>query len=305
MVEFLVKRLAGAVLVLVGVTFVVFFLTRLSGDPATLFMPEDATKAQIDAFRHEMGWDQPVAVQLGRFLAEALRGDFGNSLRHGDPALQTVLARVPATAQLAGMAFLIAMVIAIPLGVASGLHRNSFIDALARTISMLGVCIPNFWLGVILIMLFAVTWQVLPAFGRGGIQHLVLPAITLGFNAAATIARLLRSSVIEVVNMDHVRTARSKGLGFMPTVLKHVLRNASIPVVTIIALQIGYFLSGSVVVETVFAYPGVGRLAIQSILNRDYAVVQVFVLLAAMLFTALNVLVDVTYSLLDPRIRIS
>ncbi|MBX3142758.1 MAG: ABC transporter permease [Trueperaceae bacterium] len=305
MLEFLLKRLAGTALVLVGVTLIVFFLTRLSGDPAALFMPEDATRAQIEAFRVEMGWDQPVPVQFARFLSQAVRGDFGRSLRHGEPALQTVLDRVPATAQLAGLAFAVALLIAVPLGVASGLYRNSFIDAVARTISMLGVCIPNFWLGVILIMLFAVTWQVLPAFGRGGVQHLILPAITLGFSAAATIARLLRSSVIDVVNMDHVRTARSKGLGFMPTVVKHVLRNASIPVVTIIALQIGYFLSGSVVVETVFAYPGVGRLAIQSILNRDYAVVQVFVLLAALLFATLNVLVDLTYSILDPRIRIS
>jgi len=303
--EFIAKRLLGAALVLIGVTMLVFFLTRLSGDPAALFMPEDATAAQIDAFRHEMGWDQPLLIQFGRFIGDVAQGDFGQSLRHGEPALGLVLSRIPATLELAAVSFAIALLIAIPLGVISGLKRDSFIDGFARVVSMLGVCIPNFWLGVILILLFAVNWQLLPSFGRGDIRHLILPGIALGFSAAATIARLLRSSVIEVASQDHVRTAHSKGLNFWAVVGKHVLRNASIPVVTIIALQLGYFLSGSVVVETVFAYPGVGRLAIQAIVNRDYAVVQVFVLLAAVLFTTLNLLVDILYSILDPRIRIS
>jgi peptide/nickel transport system permease protein len=303
--EFIAKRLLGAALVLIGVTMLVFFLTRLSGDPAALFMPEDATAAQIDAFRHEMGWDQPLLIQFGRFIGDVAQGDFGQSLRHGEPALGLVLSRIPATLELAAVSFAIALLIAIPLGVISGLKRDSFIDGFARVVSMLGVCIPNFWLGVILILLFAVNWQLLPSLGRGDIRHLILPGIALGFSAAATIARLLRSSVIEVASQDHVRTAHSKGLNFWAVVGKHVLRNASIPVVTIIALQLGYFLSGSVVVETVFAYPGVGRLAIQAIVNRDYAVVQVFVLLAAVLFTTLNLLVDILYSILDPRIRIS
>lgn len=305
MLDFIVKRIMGTLLVLIGVTLIVFFLTRLSGDPARLFMPEDATVAQIEAFRSEMGWDQPILVQLGQFVAKATTGDFGDSLRHGEPALSLVMSRVPATLELAGVAFGFAIVIGTLLGVTSGLWRNSPFDSLARIVSMLGVCIPNFWLGVILIMLFSVTWQLLPAFGRGGFENLILPGVTLGFSAAATIARLLRSSIIEVVSLDHVRTARSKGLGFWSVITKHVLRNASIPVVTIIALQLGYFLSGSVVVETVFAYPGVGRLAIQSIVNRDYAVVQAFVLLAALLFTSINLLTDLMYTFLDPRIRLS
>ena len=303
MAPYLVRRALHTLMVLLGVSVVVFFITRLGGDPAALYLPEDATTAQVQEFRERMGWDRPLVVQFGDFLLRLTRGDFGVSLRHGVPAMTLLWERVPATLELTVMAMAIALLVSVPVGVLAGLRRNSTLDSGARVAALLGLCIPNFWLGILLILIFSVQLGVLPAFGRGGFANLVLPAFTLGFSAAATIMRLLRSNVLDVLGMDYVRTARSKGLRESRVAMKHVVRNAAIPALTVVALQLGYFLSGSIVVETVFAYPGVGRLAIQAIVNRDFAVIQAFVFMSAVFFATVNLAVDVLYTLLDPRIR--
>ena len=303
MLSFLVSRLFQTVFVVLSVAVLVFVLIRLSGDPAALYLPEDASDKEIAAFRQEMGWDRPIPVQLLEFLQQLSRGDFGMSLRHREPAMKLVIERLPATLELTAVSMLFALLLAIPAGVLSAVWRNSPFDGLARLIALVGLSIPNFWLGIMLILLFSVIFNLLPSFGRGGLEHLVLPSIALGFSAAGTIMRLIRSSVLEILSLDYVRTARAKGLAGYTVTVKHVLRNSAIPALTLIGLQLGYFLSGSVVTETVFAYPGVGRLAIQAIANRDFAVVQAFVIVAALLFALANLIVDILYGVLDPRIR--
>ena len=303
MLSFLVSRLFQTVFVVLSVAVLVFVLIRLSGDPAALYLPEDASDKEIAAFRQEMGWDRPIPVQLVEFLQQLSRGDFGMSLRHREPAMKLVIERLPATLELTAVSILFALLLAIPAGVLSAVWRNSPFDGLARLVALIGLSIPNFWLGIMLILLFSVVFNLLPSFGRGGLEHLVLPSIALGFSAAGTIMRLIRSSVLEILSLDYVRTARAKGLAGYTVTVKHVLRNSAIPALTLIGLQLGYFLSGSVVTETVFAYPGVGRLAIQAIANRDFAVVQAFVIVAALLFALANLIVDILYGVLDPRIR--
>jgi len=303
MLTFLIRRLIYTIFVLFGVTLLVFVLIHLGGDPAALYLPEDATLAEIEIFRTQMKWDRPILVQYGYFLANVLHGDFGTSLRYGEPALKLVLDRLPATIELASVAFAFALLIGIPVGILSAVRRNSFFDGLARILALVGLCVPNFWFGLMLIIIFAVNLKVLPAFGRDSAANLILPGITLGFSAAATIMRLLRSNLLEVLGMDYVRTARAKGLTERAALRVHVLKNAAIPTITIVALQLGYLLSGAVVTETVFAYPGMGRLAVQAIANRDFAVIQAFVMVAALIFALANLAVDVLYTLLDPRIR--
>jgi peptide/nickel transport system permease protein len=300
---FLLRRLIHTLFVLLGVTLLVFVLIRLSGDPAALYLPDDATAAEIEAFREEMGWNRPIHIQYGAFLWRLLHGDFGRSLRHDEPALKLVLERLPATIELTSVSMAFAVAIAIPVGILSAIRRNSIFDAVARMFALLGLCMPNFWLGIMLIIVFAAELHILPAFGRGSAANLIMPGFTLGFSAAATIMRLLRSNVLEVLGMDYVRTARAKGLAERVVLIRHVLKNAAIPAVTIIGLQLGYLLSGAVVTETVFAYPGMGRLAVQAIANRDFAVVQAFVAVAAVVFAVANLAVDMFYMLLDPRIR--
>lgn len=301
--DFLIRRLIHTLFVLFGVTLLVFVLIRLSGDPAVLYLPEDATAADIEAFREEMGWNRPIHVQYGAFLWRLMHGDFGTSLRHGEPALKLVLERVPATLELTATSLAFALAIAIPVGILSAIRRNSIFDAVARMLALIGLCIPNFWLGIMFIIIFAVELHVLPAFGRASAANLIMPGVTLGFSAAATTMRLLRSNVLEVLGLDYVRTARAKGLSDRIVVIRHVLKNAAIPTVTVIGLQLGRLLSGSVITETVFAWPGMGRLAVQAIANRDFAVVQAFVGVAAVIFALTNLAVDLFYTFLDPRIR--
>lgn len=301
--SFLIRRLVHSIFVLFGVTLVVFVLIRASGDPAALYLPEDSTPAEVEAFREQMGWNRPIYVQYASFVWRLLHGDFGTSLRHYEPALNLVLERLPATIELAAVSLAFALAIALPVGVLSAIHRNSILDAMARIFALLGLCTPNFWLGTMLIIIFAVQLEVLPAFGRGNVLNLILPGFTLGFTAAATIMRLLRSSILEVLGMDYVRTARAKGLNERTVLLRHVLRNAAIPTITVVGLQAGYLLGGAVVTETVFAYPGMGRLAVQAILGRDFAVVQTFVIIVALIFITVNLVVDALYTVVDPRIR--
>jgi peptide/nickel transport system permease protein len=304
MTVYLLRRLAQAVLVLLGVSFVVFFILYLTGDPVLLLLPPDATAEDIRKFREAMGFNDPFIVQYGRFLGGALRGDFGQSVRHGEPAFPLVLERLPATFQLSGAALLLALLLAIPAGVVSAVRRNTAVDYVATVVALLGQSMPTFWLGIMLILIFSVQFNLLPSSGRGGIEHLVLPAVTLGLFTTARITRLTRSGMLEVLNQDYIRTARAKGVSGQPVVWKHAFKNAAIPIVTIVGIELGTLLGGSVITETIFAWPGVGRLSVQAIYNRDYPVVQAAVFLLASTFVLVNLVVDLLYTYLDPRIRL-
>jgi ABC-type dipeptide/oligopeptide/nickel transport system permease component len=304
MTVFLFRRLLQSLVVLLGVSFVVFFILHLTGDPALVLLPPEATAEDIRRFREAMGFNDPFLVQYGRFLAGALRGDFGQSIRHGEPAFDLVMERMPATFQLSGAALLIALCLAVPAGIVSAVRRNSLVDYFSTVVALLGQSMPTFWLGIMLILLLSVQFNVFPSSGRGGVEHLVLPAVTLGLFTTARIARLTRSGMLEVLNQDYIRTARAKGMSNPPVVWKHALKNAAIPIVTIIGIELGTLLGGSVITETIFAWPGVGRLSVQAIYNRDYPVVQAAVFLLATTFVLVNLFVDVIYTYLDPRIRL-
>ena len=301
---YLLRRLGQSVLVLLGVSFVVFLILYLTGDPALVLLPPDATAEDIRDFRERMGFNDPFIVQYGRFLAGALRGDFGQSVRHGEPAFHLVVERLPATFELSGAALLVALVLAIPAGVVSAVRRNTIVDYVATVVALLGQSMPTFWLGIMLILVFSVQFNVLPSSGRGDLAHLILPAVTLGLFTTARITRLTRSGMLEVLNQDYIRTARAKGVSGPPVVWKHAFKNAAIPVVTIVGIELGTLLGGSVITETIFAWPGVGRLSVQAIYNRDYPVVQAAVFLLASTFVLVNLVVDLLYTYLDPRIRL-
>ncbi|HEV8640088.1 MAG TPA: nickel ABC transporter permease [Methylomirabilota bacterium] len=301
---YLVRRLLQSLLVLLGVSFVVFFILHLTGDPALVLLPPDATAEEIRRFRETMGFNDPFLVQYGRFLAGALRGDFGQSVRHGEPAFGLVAERMPATFELSGAALLIALCLAIPTGIVSAVRRNTAIDYVSTVGALLGQSMPTFWLGIMLILIFSVQLGLLPSSGRGTPQHLILPSITLGLFTTARIMRLTRSGMLEVLDQDYIRTARAKGMPNPPIVWKHALKNAAIPIVTIVGIELGTLLGGAVITETIFAWPGVGRLSVQAIYNRDYPVVQAAVFLLASTFVLVNLVVDVVYTYLDPRIRL-
>ncbi len=304
MTAYVVQRLLLAVLVVFGVSIVTFFLTFLSGDPAVLMLPPDASADQIVKFRGDWGFDDPIIVQYGRFLGRALQGDMGTSLRHGTPALPLIAERLPATLHLTVTAMLVAIVLAIPLGVISSTHRVSPVDLLTMTVALVGQAVPNFWLSIMAILLFSVMLGWLPTSGRGTWLHVVMPAGVLAIGLMALLTRLARSTMLEVLSEDYVRTARAKGLREWAVLSRHALRNALIPLVTVIGLQFGYILGGAVVVETVFTWPGVGLFTIQAITNRDYPVVQAAVLILSSAVVLINLLVDLLYGLLDPRIRV-
>jgi len=303
MTSYLVRRGWQSGLVLLGVSFVVFLILHLTGDPALLLLPPDASAEDIAKFRKAMGFDDPWPVQYLRFLKGAVRGDFGESVRHGEPAMSLVLERLPATFELAGAGLLIALCLAIPAGIVSAVRRNTAVDYVSTVVALLGQAMPTFWLGIMLILVFSVRLSWLPSSGRGDIEHLILPSITLGLFTTARITRLTRSGMLEVLGQDYIRTARAKGVSEPPVVWKHALKNASIPIVTIVGIELGTLLGGSVITETIFAWPGVGRLSVQAIFNRDYPVVQAAVFLLASTFVIVNFLVDIVYTYLDPRIR--
>jgi peptide/nickel transport system permease protein len=253
--------------------------------------------------RTEFGLDQPVYIQYFNWLGNVLRGDFGYSFRTDRPVLDEILTRLPATLQLALAGMLVALVIAIPVGIISATRQYSAVDNLSMFGALLGVSMPNFWLGLLLIMFFSVHLGWLPVFGRGGIEHLILPAITLGTGMAAITTRLMRSSMLEVLRQDYIRTARAKGLSEKVVICKHALKNALIPVVTVVGLQFGFLLEGAVIVEVIFAWPGIGRLLVDSIFARDFPVIQGCILFIAVMFVFVNLLVDSSYTYLDPKIR--
>lgn len=300
---FLGYRVFRALIALWLVSTVVFVVMRLSGDPVPLLLPPDAPRSEIFRVRAELGLDRPLPTQYGVFLANIARGDFGRSIHFREPAFRVVLGYLPATFELGLTAFALAVVVAAPIGLLSAMRRNSFLDHATMGLALVGQSAPTFFLGILFILLLSLKAGLLPTSGRGDWTHLVLPALTLGAFSMASIARLTRSAILEVLRADYIRTARAKGLSELLVVAKHTLKNAAIPIVTITGLQFGTLLGGAVVTETVFSWPGIGRLAIQSIYNRDYPVVQCTVFLSAAMFVVINFCVDLVYGLLDPRIR--
>lgn len=299
---YIARRLLLTIPVLAGILIITFLLTRLSGDPTDLLLPPNATDEARAAFRAVNGLDQPLWVQFLKFAGSAIQGDFGASLRFGQPAMELVLERLPATTELAAATMAIALLIGIPAGVIAAVRRGSTTDTSIRLVMLLGQAVPSFFLGVLAIIIFAVWLRWLPTGGRGSWAQLILPATTLAFNLVALIARVTRSCMLDVLKQDYVRTARAKGVWESKVVWLHALRNAFIPVLTVIGLQVGLLLGGVVVTETIFSWPGVGRLAIQAIYARDFPVVQAVVFVFAVIFVMVNLIVDLLYAVLDPRI---
>jgi ABC-type dipeptide/oligopeptide/nickel transport system permease component len=301
--RFLAERALQAAVVLVGIATVVFFILRLTGDPVLLMVMPGATTEQLAQLRHAFGFDRPLLVQYLEFLGRALHGDFGLSIRHQEPALGLVLERVPATLQLASASLALAVTVALLAGVLAAVGRGTWLDALVTSGALLGQSIPSFWLGIMLIMVFSVWLRWLPSFGLGTTAHLVLPAITLSAFSLARLTRLVRSGMLDVLGQDYIRTARAKGLRERLVVSKHALRNVLLPVVTLVGLDAGFLLGGAIIVETIFAWPGMGQLALQAVYNRDFPLVQANVVFMASLFVGINLVVDLIYTVVDPKIR--
>jgi ABC-type dipeptide/oligopeptide/nickel transport system permease component len=301
---YILRRIGYSVFVLWGALTVVFVAVRLvPGDPAQMMLGSQATDEEVAALTRDMGLDQSMVVQYGRFMQQAVRLDFGESLRLQVDAVDAVTQRLPATSLLAVTAMAFAILISLPLGMAAALRQYSIIDRFVSVLSLLGQSVPGFWLGIMFILVFARWLQWLPSSGTGGPQHLILPALTLALPLVGILTRLIRTGLLEVLNEDYVRTAYAKGLTARIVILRHALRNALIPVVTVAALQFGSLLAGTVIIETVFGWPGAGRLLVDAISNRDYAIIQTAILFITTGFVTLNLLVDVSYAYLDPRIR--
>ena len=303
MKRYALKRLWLGIITLVGVSLVIFIAVRLSGDPALLLAPPDATQQELQAIRAELGLDKPLPVQYALFISNAVRGDFGRSTRYREPALSLVLRRLPATMELAVIAFCISISIGIVFGVASVTKPGSWFDVLGKTFASLGQAMPEFWIGIMAVLIFSVWLGWFPTSGRGGITHLVLPAVTLGWFSAASILRLTRSAMLKVMGTEFIKTARLKGNVERTVIWRHALRNALIPVVAMGGMQLGRLLGGAVIVETIFAWPGLGQLILDGVYSRDYSVVQAGVFITSGIFVLLNILVDLSYGIIDPRIR--
>ncbi|MCM2474552.1 ABC transporter permease [Rhizobium sp. CG5] len=303
MTRYLLTKFVEAFIAIWGVVTIVFFVSRILGDPAVLLVPVGAGKQEIDNLRVVLGLDRPLAEQYFYSLASMLKGDFGMSFQHTRPALDVVLERMPATASLAGLALLFGTLIGAAAGAIAALMRGTVAELVVMIAALLGQATPTFWLGIMLILLFSVELGLLPTGGAGTWQHLVLPGLTLSVFVSASIARLLRSSLLDIMREDYVRTARAKGLLPRTVFFWHIARNALIPVVTMIGIIAGELLGGSVVIETVFAWPGVGRVIVQAIQAQDFPVIQAGVTLVAAIFVFVNLLVDLLYGVLDPRIR--
>jgi peptide/nickel transport system permease protein len=300
---YLGRRLLQLVPTLLGVTLVVFLLVRVSGDPTQLLLPETATPEDRQLFRSQHGLDRPIPIQYAEYVGNLLRGDLGRSLVDDRSALDVVLQRLPATVELTLAAIFIAVLVGIPVGIVSAVRRGSVLDRLAMLGALTGQSMATFWVGILLILIFAVQLRWLPVSGRDGPAHVVLPAVTLSLYLMPLLARMTRSSMLEVWRQDFVRTARAKGLRERTVILRHSLRAALIPVVTVLGLQFGGALAGAIVTESVFAWPGVGTFVLDAIYKRDYPVVQAAVLVVATVYILTNLLVDLLYVALDPRIR--
>lgn len=307
MQAFLLRRFLQSILTLVGVSIVVFLMLYLTpGDPVTIMLQgSNATPQQVTELRHQLGLDQPVYVRYLKYVGNALHGDLGRSYQSRQPVLKAIMQQLPATLQLTFAALFVAVAIGLIFGTIAAIRRDTWVDTISMNISLFGVSIPNFWLGMLLILLFSLHFKIFPAIGTGGIKHLVLPAIALGWGYAAIIARLVRHSLIEVMENEYIKTARAKGLAERTVIRRHALKNALIPVVTIVGLQFGHMLANAVIIESLFARQGIGRMIVSGILAKDFPLVQGLVLFAAAAYVIANLLVDVSYAFLDPRIRFS
>src|SRR3989475_1352318 len=301
---YIVSRFGQTALVLFLSLTAVFAMSRLSGDPVLLFMPMDIQAKDVNEFRQRLGFNDPVPVQYARFVAGAARGDFGESLRYRQDAMGLVLARVPATLLLGGTSLLLTLAVAVPLGVLTAVRRDGLLDHVGTISTVLGQATPGFWLGLMLIYVFAVQLRWLPTGGMGGLAHLVMPSLVLAAFYAARVARLTRSALLEALGEDYVLTARAKGLAERRVIGKHALRNSAIPIVTLAGLEAGQLLGGAVVTETIFAWPGLRRLTVQALLNRDFPVVMAAVSVTSIVYTLMNLVVDLLYAWLDPRVRL-
>ncbi|SFR01298.1 nickel ABC transporter permease [Desulfoscipio geothermicus] len=308
MKQFLIKRLFYLIPVIFGVSIITFGLINLApGDPAEIILRSsgvEPTMEAVAALREELGLNDPVYIQYGRWVLDVLHLDLGESYRTGRPVTEEILYRFPATLELTVAAIFFMLLVSMPSGILAALHRHAFVDHLSRIWALVGASLPGFWLGLLLIYYFSVKLGIFPVMGRGGLEHLVLPAVTLGFGMAATYARLLRASMLEVLGQDYIKVARARGLKEKLIVGRHALKNALLPVVTAFGMSFGHLLGGAVIVETIFAWPGVGKFFVDSIFNRDYPVIQGYALFMAVVFVIVNLLVDITYVFLDPRIRL-
>jgi ABC-type dipeptide/oligopeptide/nickel transport system permease component len=304
MTRYIIRRLALSLVVLIGVSILVFGLIHLApGDPARLMLYDTAPEEEVQAMRKTLGLDQPLYLQYWLFLSKALRGDLGRSLYYKEPALRIILEHMPATAELTFAALLVSLVVAVPMGIVSAVRRDTVWDYAGMLLATIGQATPVFWLGLMFILLFSVQWTVLPSSGRGGIDNLLMPAVTLGAPLMALVTRLVRSGMLDILGEDYIRTARAKGLPNPAIVYRHALRNMLIPLITVVGLQLGALLGGAVITETIFAWPGVGRLVVTAITARDYPLVQAATLLVSVYFVGINLLLDVLYVYIDPRIR--
>ncbi len=303
MLRYFLIRLGQSLLLLIGVLMLVFFMVRVTGDPARLMMPRTASPAEIEAFREAMGFNRPLPVQFWDFLRGAAVGDFGNSLHFKTPALDLVVQRLPATVELAAVGLLMAVVVAIPVGLIGGFSPGSPIDSLGRLLALLGQSIPNFWLALIMILVFAVRLGWFPSFGRDAWNSVIMPGFVLGLPVMGQLARLTRSAVLEIRNEDFIRTAYSKGLEPRTIYTKHMLRNVLIPLVSVVGVQFGYMLGGSIYIEYIFSWPGMGQLLQQAIGWRDFPLVQTLAVFTSVVVLALNIFTDLAYAMIDPRIR--
>ena len=303
MTAYLIRRLIHSIFVLIGVSLLVFFVGRMIGDPARLMLPLEASEAQVQALRVRLGFDQPLYIQLFKFLGDLARGDFGMSIWQGVPAMSLELSRFPATVYLSLAVVTFSLIVALPMGVVAAIWPRSVIDRLTTIVSVTGVSIPTFWLALMLIIVFAVNLNWVKTSGYGGAEYLVLPVLALSVVHIGRIAQVVRSCMLDELSKPYVTTARSKGLAERETVVRHALRNAAIPVITLTADEVAGLINGAVVIEVIFAWPGIGMLALDAIERRDFPVVQADVMLVAAVVVVMNLVVDLTYAYMDPRIR--
>jgi peptide/nickel transport system permease protein len=304
MLDFIIKRSIQMIVVILLALTAVFFIMRLSGDPTSLFLPPDAPREQINEYRQLLGFDRPLFVQYGDFIIHAMQGDFGQSLRTREDALSVVLDRIPATMQLAISALALSVLVAIPIGIISAYKRNTIYDQIGVAFTVLGQAVPSFWLGLILIYIFAATFNLLPSGGGGTPLHMILPMITLAAYSVARFARFTRSTMLDVLRKDYIRTARASGAPILRILSTYALKNSLIPIITLVALDLGVLLGGAVITEVVFSWPGIGRLLMQSLMNRDFPIVLAGVFIIAVIYSVINFIADVLYAYVNPQIRV-
>jgi len=301
---YVLRRVWQSAVTLIGVSILVFLILRvIPGDPAKMLLPEGAPESAVEALNRHLGLREPLWVQYGIFLRSVVRGDFGQSFQYRSPALRVVVERVPATIQLALCAMALTVLVGVSIGIVAAVRQGTAYDYAGTVLAVLGQSLPNFWLGIMLMLLFGVTLRWLPTSGFHGWPSLVLPSVTLAAFPTALVARLTRSSLLEILGQEYIRTGRAKGLGEPRVVLRHALKNATIPLLTVLGLQIGTLLGGAVITESIFAWPGMGKLVVDAIFFRDFPVVQTILILSATIFVVINLLVDLLYTVIDPRIR--